>query len=152
MQPGIRQDETVAWDFDGDGVVDDTAHSPYASHVFSTSGVFTVTLTLTNPAGVSDSVYRTVFVEDAVPVASFTPSSFIGRAPYTINFTNQTTGHVVAWAWDFDGDGVTDSQAESPSFTYTVDGTFNATLIASNDTGDSTFSVVITILPELQLQ
>jgi PKD repeat protein len=146
MYPGLREGETVAWDFDGDGVVDDTTHTPYAVHVFSESGFYTVSLTLTNAAGGSDTSYEQVYVEDVVPTASFTADPPAGTAPLTVTFTSTSTGRVDSLAWDFDGDGTPDNTTDgSASFTYDTPGTYTASLTVANDSGSNTASQTITV-------
>jgi PKD repeat protein len=146
MYPGIRETETVAWDFEGDGVVDSTTWSPYAEHVFSESGIFTVSLTLTNEAGVSDTAYRVVFVDDTAPVASFTADPNVGAAPLTVTFTNTSTGAVDSLSWDFNGDGTPDNTTDSTTtFTYDTPGTYTATLSVANQTYGDSASQTITV-------
>jgi len=144
MYPGIRSTETVAWDFEGDGVVDSTTWSPYAEHVYSESGVFTISLTLTNEAGVSNTAYQVVYVEYAPPVASFTADPNAGAAPLTVTFTNTSTGVVDSLSWDFDGDGAPDNTTDpTTTFTYDTPGTYTATLSVANESyGDSTSQTI----------
>src|SRR5918998_3805734 len=63
----------------------------------------------------------------------------IGLAPLTVRFSSAGTadadGDALRYAWDFDADGRVDSRAQSPSFTYTEDGVYEATLIVTDSTG-----------------
>ncbi|GFJ76339.1 hypothetical protein Phou_005190 [Phytohabitans houttuyneae] len=53
-------------------------------------------------------------------------------------------GDAITYAWDFTTNGSTDSTAANPSFTYTTNGEFTATLTVRDSTGrTSTASVVI---------
>ena len=78
------------------------------------------------------------------PTASFTAIPSVGRAPYTVQFTDTSVGtppgigDATSWAWDFTNDGSVDSTLRNPTFQYTAPGTFTAKLIASNATGPST--------------
>ncbi len=64
-----------------------------------------------------------------------------GLAPLTVDFSSAGTadpdGDRVRYAWDFDGDGSTDSNDANPSHTYTEDGTFKATLQVTDRHGRS---------------
>jgi len=65
-------------------------------------------------------------------VADFTvfPSLFINTGT-TVQFTDTTTGGYLpysSWAWDLNGDGVTDSTAQNPSYLYTTPGDYNVKL------------------------
>jgi len=81
------------------------------------------------------------------PVAGFTPSATSGVAPLTVNFTDTSTGAPTHWYWDF-GDGGT-STNQHPAHTY-ADGTWTASLIASNAAGASSpaTAIITVITPE----
>ena len=55
------------------------------------------------------------------PTAAFAAIPTTGRAPYTVQFTDQSTpaspalGAPTSWAWDFDGNGATDSTLQNPT-------------------------------------
>ena len=60
------------------------------------------------------------------------PSS--GHGPLTIQFTDVSTAvpPIVSWAWDFNGDGVIDSDEQNPTWTCTEPGVYTASLEVSN--------------------
>jgi PKD repeat protein len=70
------------------------------------------------------------------PVAGFTASPTSGVAPLTVNFTDQSTGHIRTWAWNF-GDGGTSAE-QNPSYTYTTAGTFTVSLTVTGAGGSNT--------------
>ncbi|MFB4262547.1 carbohydrate-binding protein [Nonomuraea sp. GTA35] len=83
-----------------------------------------------------------------VAAAGATPRS--GNAPLTVQFSSAGTsdpdGDAITYAWDFTTNGSTDSTAANPSFTYTSNGQFTATLTVTDSTGrSSTASVVISV-------
>ena len=53
----------------------------------------------------------------------------------TVTFTDLTTGGVapLTYAWDFDGDEVTDSALENPTYRYPTAGTYTVTLTVTDD-------------------
>ena len=66
-------------------------------------------------------------------VADFTASPTSGVAPLAVTFTDASTGSPTSYAWDFDGDGTTDStSATGNSFTYSLPGFYAATLTVSD--------------------
>ncbi len=79
-------------------------------------------------------------------VAGFTINPTGGVAPQTIAFTNTSSGTPVSYAWDFDGDGTTDSTVRDPgTWPYTVPGTYHPSLTVSNGVTPNTASKTIVI-------
>lgn len=72
------------------------------------------------------------------PVADFSFSPSTGRAPLTVQFTDQSTGDIDSWAWDF-GDGGTSTQA-NPTYVYGTPGVFTPSLTVTNTGGSDTFT------------
>ena len=70
----------------------------------------------------------------APAIAGFTVNPTGGVAPQTITFTDTSSGTPISYAWDFDGDGVTDYSTDDnpPPWTYSVPGTYHPTLTVSN--------------------
>ena len=127
-----------AWDF-GDGNTS-TAQNP--SHTYATPGVYTVSLMATNSAG-SDTATQVDYITvnaPPPPTAAFNGTPTTGTAPLTVNFSDQSTGGPTSWAWDF-GDGNT-STAQNPSHTYATPGVYTVSLMATNDFGSDTATLV----------
>lgn len=61
-------------------------------------------------------------------VADFSGTPTSGFTPLTVQFTDLSTGGPQTWQWDFDNDGVIDSNEQNPSFTYTEPGSYNVYL------------------------
>jgi len=122
------------WDFDNDGTADSTDQSP--SYTYESAGTYTVTLTVTNDGG-SDSEVKAdcITVLPPAPVAEFSANVTSGTVPLTVQFTDESTGTVSSYAWDFDNDGVVDSTDQSPSYTYASAGNYTVTLTVSNAGG-----------------
>ncbi len=83
------------------------------------------------------------------PVADFTTDTTSGQAPLAVQFTDTSTNAPTSWAWDFDGNGSTDSTAQNPLFTYTGAGTYTVALTATNAAGSDpvTKTNLITVSP-----
>src|SRR5665647_3792886 len=75
---------SYAWDFD-DG---SSANTPTASHTYTTAGVYTVKLTVTDNSGGVGTAQRTVTVSappaNIPPTASLTLSAKSGKAPLVV--------------------------------------------------------------------
>ena len=127
-----------SWDF-GDGS-SSTAANPI--HTYTSPGTYNVTLTVSGPDG-SDSQVRTGYVSvtpggggGTPPVADFSGAPTAGPAPLSVGFTDQSSGSITNYSWDF-GDGST-STAVSPVHTYTSAGTYPVTLTVSGPDGSDT--------------
>jgi PKD repeat protein len=70
------------------------------------------------------------------PEASFTATPVDGGAPLVVEFTDTSENEPTSWEWDF-GDGDSGAQ-QSPSHAYEQAGTFEVTLVATNDAGSGT--------------
>jgi glucose/arabinose dehydrogenase len=77
------------------------------------------------------------------PVAVATATPRTGTAPLTVSFSGASSsdpdvGDTLAYAWDLDGDGAyDDSAAVAPTYTYTANGTYNASLRVTDGSGAS---------------
>lgn len=125
------------WDF-GDATTS-TAQNP--THVYTASGTYNVCMIASDGGCYSDTICSTVTV--CVPTqAGFSGSlDTSGAWEFLNNSVNATSYH-----WDF-GD-MTTSTAANPTHTYTMDGTYNVCLIASDCVSD-TFCTTITTCPEM---
>jgi len=67
------------------------------------------------------------------PTASFTSDKTTAAVGEAIQFSDQSTGEVNSWSWDF-GDGNT-SNEENPSHAYKEGGRYFVSLVVSNEAG-----------------
>jgi PKD repeat protein len=114
--------DTSQWDF-GDGA---TGAQTNPTHVYTTSDVYTVTLTISGTSG-TDTLVRTNCITVYQPVeAGFTASPRTGEAPLVVQFTDASSGPVATWEWSF-GDGAT-SALQHPTHTYVMTRTYTVSL------------------------
>jgi len=127
---------TWSWDF-GDG---SSATTRNVSHSYSAPGLYTVSLTATGPRG-TDTRTKTDLIDVGDPVtrAVFAGQPLSGNAPHTVNFIDQSLGSPTSWIWSF-GDGGT-STDQNPSHTYTTQGTYSVTLVATGPRGTDTATI-----------
>ncbi|MFC1925513.1 PKD domain-containing protein [Chloroflexota bacterium] len=117
---------SYAWDFDGDGTVDDTVTTDNVKWTYEEEGTYDVALTVTTTGGDTDTVTETGFVIVGSFVADFSANvetvtfAAAGGTPTAIQFTDASVSDetITAWAWDFDGDGTVDSNLQNPTHTY----------------------------------
>lgn len=103
------------------------------SHAYSSDGVYTVKLVITDQYGCSDSVTKTNYVHISSPVSRFIVNDSVSNCPpLVVNFTNQSTG-AQSYRWDF-GDS-TYSNSPSPTHFYNYPGVYYATLTVTGAGG-----------------
>ncbi|OBR40602.1 hypothetical protein A9200_15190, partial [Maribacter hydrothermalis] len=134
---------TYSWDF-ADG---STSNLADPTHTFTTSGVYNVTLTVTDTNNVTDTESITITVNDVpnqLPVAIVSANPTSGTVPLNVAFTgsNSTDDGVLTYSWDF-ADGSTSNLAD-PAHTFTASGVYNVTLTVT-DTNNVTDTESITI-------
>jgi PKD repeat protein len=66
--------------------------------------------------------------KSAPPEADFSCESTVGVVPLTVEFTDESTGEIASWAWDFNDDGEVDSTEQSPIHEYGTAGTYTVSL------------------------
>lgn len=81
--------------------------------------------------------------------ADFEPSSTIPAVGQQVDFTDQSTGTVTSYLWDF-GNGVTSTQ-QNPSHSYASAGTSTVTLTVTGPDGTSTTTQTVTVADTLTL-
>jgi gliding motility-associated-like protein len=143
------------WNF-GDPLsgVNNTSNLQNPTHVFSNSGNFTVTLTVTSNDGCTSLPFTKIIVVNQLPTANFTNSA-PACANQAITFTNLSvanSGAITHWYWNY-GDGILDTLTSGIPHThvYSNGGNYTVTLIVRTDKGclSSVFSsnVIINATP-----
>ena len=138
------------WNFTGNPGDTSTLQNP--SFLYTTNGIYTPTLTVTNASGCSTTISATL--NSAQPTAAIrvdttlTPSAtYCADVNATFNAITQDT--ISQYNWDF-GDGTT-STSPNPTHTYTVPGTYtiNLSFITNHGcTGTAFPPVTVTVYPK----
>jgi PKD repeat protein len=81
---------------------------------------------------------QAVALAPAGPQASFTPSVTAGVEPLGVTFTNTST-NATSYVWTF-GDGSASTTTTSPVHTFSHTGTYNVSLMATRNSGESTMA------------
>lgn len=76
-------------------------------------------------------------------VPAFSTSQSTGHAPLEVGFTDISSANpeTISWQWDFNNDGIVDSELESPTWTYEEPGSFSVSLTVGN--GETIQDIVI---------
>jgi len=72
------------------------------------------------------------------PVADFSADKTTVMVGTDVNFTDQSSYNPTSWSWTFEGGTPATSTAQNPTVTYNTLGTFDVTLVATNDLGSDT--------------
>ncbi|MBI2303735.1 MAG: PKD domain-containing protein [Chloroflexi bacterium] len=119
------------WNF-GDG---STATTQSPTHTYGSAGYYTVTLTITDSLGLSDTEVKDYYISAQALHPMFTASPTSGKAPLTVAFTDTSIaeiGSIVARYWNF---GNSTSTAQNPTFTYNSNGIYTVSLTITDNLG-----------------
>ena len=155
----LRSIVLYAWDFDGKGVIDERSNeNREATFAYTGEGDYPATVRVMDKNGETNEAYALVLPQ-ADParspvITSISANPTNGMAPLTVEFNGEASDpdpEVVMskYEWDFDGDGVYDSESGVSANivkTYTMEGAYSATLRVTDDEGlTATKSKIITV-------
>lgn len=118
--------------------------------VFSEAGTFSITLTVSNEAGVDTEFkqsYITVTEPSLAPVANFTSNITSGTAPLQVSFSDISSNSPTSRLWTFAGANQSSSLDANPVVTYETPGVYPVTLAVTNSIGEDekTIAAYITV-------
>ncbi len=126
------------WSFPGALPTSSTLQNPVV--LYTMPGTYTVSLTVSNPAG-SNTLTKTSYITvGSAPVAQFT---YVKNGT-TVTFTNISTPNSTTFNWNF-GDGTSSTLQHPPPHTYPGDGAYVVILTVTNPCGTSIFPQTIVI-------
>ena len=76
------------------------------------------------------------YTAPAGPVADFYANVTDGVAPLAVQFNDMSTGDITNWTWDFDNNGVIDSEEQNPDHVYTDPGIYTVRLNVTGPGGN----------------
>lgn len=123
------------------------------NYTYNSSGAFDIVLTATNSVGCSATSTFVGMDVLALPLASITPTDVTGCAPITVTYTNSssTTGNGVplsSFLWTFPNSTtqVTTNTGTTTDFAFTTEGSFNTTLVATDQFGCVSAPAIVNML------
>lgn len=134
---GLETEHSFEWDF-GDGTPVSNEINP--THIFSSVGTFTVSLTIIDLDGDSHSNSADIEVlAIPVPIVDFEADFTYVEVDEPIQFT--FTGIIgqppATFEWDFDDDDIVDSTEQNPIWSYSSDGIYTVSLTVTDADLDS---------------
>jgi PKD repeat protein len=139
------------WDF-GDGTNSTTTDTLFTHQYWNNSAdddtTYTIQLVAANNEGCSDTLIRSLDIFPHV-VADFKISDSIGCSPLSVGFTNESTGGLLSYLWDF-GNGTSSTNSSPLPRMYTnyndYDTSYVISLTAVNPNGcDSTITDTVDV-------
>ena len=107
-------------------------------HTYSKAGLYSITLAVSNADG-SSTLTKTgyILVSNVLnpPGPDFSASLTSGKAPFTVDFIDKSTGSQTKRKWSF-GDGNTSTE-QNPVHTFNKSGLYSITLTASDEKGSN---------------
>ncbi|HZK07407.1 MAG TPA: PKD domain-containing protein [Bacteroidales bacterium] len=133
------------WDF-GDGA---TATDRFSTHIYTSPGYYTVTLTISDTLQSATVVKNNYIRQRDTLAAAFVADTLVAVPGETITFTDLSKGNPLQWLWQF-GDGQT-SSLQNPVKSYDAPGLFSLSLkVQRNDsTNIEMKSDYIQIIPSM---
>ncbi|KQV07006.1 hypothetical protein ASC63_06585 [Leifsonia sp. Root112D2] len=149
-------DGTIAsytWNWGDGGPASDPTATPTAVHAYSSAGTYTVSLTVTDNKGASNTLGQNITVAappNVPPVALFTSQTNGLTASFDGSSSSDPDGTMSAWNWNF-GDGTTAAGAMTTHL-YAANGTYPVTLTVTDNKGATaqishTVSVSAVVVP-----
>jgi PKD repeat protein len=130
----LESGATYSWDFDGDGS-EDSSIAGDASYQYSTPGTYIAILTVDNGQGCTVSHEQIVEVlEDPIPDFIIV-GGCVGEEIFILD-NSTAVSSTASYSWDFDGDGIEDSQSSGDvSFVFDNSGDYTFNLSIDNGNG-----------------
>ena len=152
--------ELAAWEWDfGDGAV---ASEQHATHSYASYGEYTVGLQVTDHQGETEIQTQSISIASLLPVPVLAFSPELPNQGVTVLFdageSFDPDGEIVTYQWDFDDDGVFETQGteQTASYTYASGGQFTARVTVLDDqSGSASRAAIIEInaapVPQFQV-
>jgi len=125
------------WDWDNDGIYDESTTSPSTNHAWTDDYAGTIVLRVTDDDGLNDTDTASVTVNNVVPTveAGLNRTVYVNQTvSFSASFTDPGTNDVHTIFWDF-GDGNNATDTLTPTHNYTKAGVYTVTLNVTDDDG-----------------
>ena len=124
------------WDFDNDGVIDSNEQNPL--FFYEQIGNYDVALTITDGFDEDTEIKINYIAVSESLHADFEGSPINGEFPLEVQFTDISSGNIIGWMWDFENDGIIDSNEQNPLFIYEQIGNYDVALTITDGFDENT--------------
>jgi gliding motility-associated-like protein len=125
QNPGPGTVTSYTWNF-GDGILDNNLNT---THFYLTSGTYPISFSATSNQGCVTTATTSLIV---YPTPSLSFNTINPCAGSAFTFSNTSTipagNFITGYKWDYDGDGIANSNAANPIFTFTSAGVYTVQL------------------------
>lgn len=131
---------TYAWNF-GDG---GTSNATNPNHSYATTGNYTVSLTVTDSLGTTDTKTRTSYITVYAALTAGCSADFTeALVNQSITFTASSTGGKpgYTYAWDFGDSGT--STAANPTHSFAASGNYTVSLTVTDALGNTSSTTIL---------
>ena len=134
------------WNF-GDGTISDTTNNDSIVHLYTITGVYSVTMTVTDKNGCIKAIVKNNYIQPTFPSPAFTVDTFACKLDVLTFNASATTVVGGTYMWNY-GDGYSDTTTNSViTHTYANDGLYLVSLTVADTNGcDSTITKTVRIL------
>ena len=119
------------WDFQNDGIIDSYEQNP--TFLYYEPGIYSVKLIIQDTSmGYSDTTLNEELITICKLLPGFYAEPLSGLIPLQVQFYDTTEfeyTQIGSYFWDFDNDGIFDSQIQNPDWIYDHEGLYSARLI-----------------------
>jgi len=144
------------WDWDNNGIYDESSTNPIVTHTWTQEGSYPVILRVTDNNDTTDIITKIVFIYtgNIPPVADFSWTPEFPHHDVTVTFDASASydpdGNIVLYEWDWDNNGIYDESSSNPivTHTWTQEGSYPVTLRVTDDnnsTGIMTKTVEVVV-------
>ena len=146
------------WDWNNDGIVDESSDLPETTQIWFVQGTYPVTLKVTDNDGLTDTITKNVVINDDMnqnPIANFewAPSQpkINENIIFDASYSFDPDGNIRLYEWDWNNDGIFDESNTDPtiSYSWTKPGNYPVKLkVVDNDNLDNSITRTISIVKE----
>lgn len=118
-----------------------------SSIVVDTGSTFQVVMTSVTGVACTSTLTITVLQSPFSFFTNFTADTVCAGTPTTFDELSLPVDSATAWSWDFDNDGLTDSNLEDPTHIFADGGTYPVTLISTWGPCNADTTINVSVLP-----